>query len=82
MTDYDDITEWIEPFRPAALPVLVLRATALVFLGLAAGMFLASCSPRAFDSINKLAPAPPYMGERHSGLDRAEYLRVEESLEK
>jgi len=44
-------------------------------------VFLFGCSPRAFNEVNKQAPEPPYVGERHSGLDRAEYLRDAEPLE-
>jgi len=44
-------------------------------------ILLLGCSPRAFDSVNKQAPDPPYAGQRHSGLDRAEYLRDTEPLE-
>ena len=51
-----------------------LASAALVF-----GLFvLLGCSPRAFQEVNKLAPEPPYAGERHGGMDLARYLRVEE----
>jgi hypothetical protein len=59
----------------------VLRASLIsVFLWCGIALLL-GCSPRAFTEVNKQAPEPPYMGARHSGLDRAEYLRVTEPLE-
>ncbi len=42
---------------------------------------MAGCSPRSFQEINKQAPLPPYAGQYHGGLDRAQYLRDTEPLE-
>ena len=52
-----------------------------LLMALIMGAGLLACSPRAFDTVNKQAPPAPYWGEKHSGLDRAEYLRVKEPLE-
>ncbi len=38
-----------------------------------------ACSPRAFQSVNKQAPEPPYAWQWHGGMDRAEYLKVTEN---
>ncbi len=46
-----------------------------------AAFAMPGCSPRAFTEINKQAPEPPYAGQRHSGLDRAQYLRDTEPLD-
>ena len=53
----------LEPVA-AQVPRFML-ANALIYLGLALGMFLASCSPQP----NKLAPEPPYMGQRPAAVE-------------
>ncbi|MGI9490455.1 MAG: hypothetical protein ACR2RF_32100 [Geminicoccaceae bacterium] len=75
--------------RPAILPGNTRTPWRMIFrwgfLGLIFAMLAAfalpGCSPRAFNSVNKQAPEAPYWGERHSGMDRAEYLRVTEPIE-
>ncbi len=47
---------------------------------------LSSCSPRAYREVNKLAPEPPYAGQRPPMLSGAlmyteKYLRDEEPLD-
>jgi len=59
-----------------------MRAHAIwLTMALIMGAALWGCSPRAFDDVNKQAPDPPYAGQYHGGLDRAEYLRDEEPVE-
>lgn len=59
----------------------VIIGFAIAFGLLALIAAVTSCSPRAFSEVNKQAPDPPYAGQRHSGLDRAQYLRDTEPLE-
>lgn len=74
--------------RPRALPAPSLKFWRSIFrAALLAVMFwggvawaLSSCSPRAFQDVNKQAVEPPYVGQYHSGLDRAQYLRDMEPL--
>ena len=54
---------------------------AAAFVMLLIIVYLTSCSPRAFNEVHKQAPDPPYAGEYHGGLDRAQYLKDEEPLE-
>ena len=44
-------------------------------------LVLSACSLRTTGTLNKQAPDPPYAGQYHGGLDRAQYLRDEEPLE-
>ena len=58
----------------------------LCFFLFAFSALLASCNPRAFQEVNKLAPEPPYAGQRPPMLSGAlmyteKYLRDEEPLE-
>lgn len=46
----------------------------------AATIFLPGCAMTR-GPVTKQAPDPPYAGERHGGMDRAVYLRVEEALD-
>jgi len=62
-----------------AQAVLCIAAAPLIALAII--VLLTGCSSRALQEVNNLAPDPPHMGQRHSGLDRAEYLRVTEPLE-
>jgi len=55
--------------------------TVPLLMALIMGAALWGCSPRAFSEVNKQAPDPPYAGQYHGGLDRAEYLRDEEPVE-
>ena len=54
---------------------------AAAFVMLLIIVFLTSCSPKSMATVNKQAPDPPYAGQYHGGLDRAQYLRDEEPLE-
>ena len=63
----------------SAVRVIVVFAIACALLVLL--IVVTSCSPRAFQEVNKLAPEPPYAGQRHSGLDRAQYLRDTEPFD-
>ena len=73
--------------RPRHIPnsekssVRVVVGFALAFAMLVLVALLTGCNPRAFQEVNKLAPEPPYAGQYHGGLDRAQYLRDEEPLE-
>ena len=57
MTDHE---EQIALEKAAERIPMFMRANALIYLGLALGMFLASCAAQP----NKLAPEPPYIGQR------------------
>ena len=59
----------------------VIIGFACVFGLLIALNLLTSCSPRSFHSVNKLAPDPPYAGQRPDYMDGAQYLRDTEPLE-
>ena len=39
--EYEDLVEWIEPFDPPAFPSGLLAMQAAIYLGLAAGAWLA-----------------------------------------
>lgn len=57
-----------------------MRAFACIAIAFAVLIIVAlatSCAPTP----NKLAPEPPYAGTRVTGLDQAEYLRIEEPLD-
>ena len=72
--------------RPKHLPtkegsaMRVVTVFAVLFAGLIVLGFLTSCSPRSMATLNKQAPDPPYAGQYHGGLDRAQYLRDAEPL--
>ncbi len=75
--------------RPRALPQPsrnfwrgIFRAGLLATLFWLGGAWaMPGCSPRSFQTVNKQAPKPPYAGQYHGGLDRAQYLRDTEPLE-
>ncbi len=80
--------------RPPALPQPnrnfwrgVFRASLISLLFWAGVAWaLSSCSPRAYREVNKLAPEPPYAGQRPPMLSGAlmyteKYLRDEEPLD-
>jgi len=52
----------------------------MLVVAIIATAILGGCSPRAFSEVNKQAPSPPYAGQYHGGMDRAEYLRDEDPV--
>ncbi len=71
MIGYENTDFYEDQEQTALEPVAMwiprlLKAHGFMYLGLALGMFLASCSPQP----NKLAPEPPYIAQRPGFTER------------